>query len=186
MEEGLSRKQKSSILMIVDSLFILLSAFLAHYIVQLYVRPDTKFYYVMIGVCIGLYLILGFRHHLFTRIVRYTSVYEIMKATKLMTFSFAVSAFLTIIFIKSVSFRYIFLMYMFCLVFIPGSRVIWRFYHENFSNRTKQSVTYDHIIRTLVVGAGDGGNLFLSNILKDPGEIAIVGLVDGDSNKKHS
>ncbi|QII83174.1 polysaccharide biosynthesis protein [Jeotgalibaca arthritidis] len=172
--------------MVVDSFFILLSAFLAHYIVQLYVRPDTKFYYAMIGICICLYLILGFRHHLFTRIVRYTSVYEIMKATKLMTYSFAVSAFLTIIFIKSISFRYIFLMYMFCLVLIPGSRLIWRFYHENFFNRMKQSVTYDHIIRTLVVGAGDGGNLFLSHILKNPGEIEIVGLVDGDINKKHS
>lgn len=172
--------------MVVDSFFILVSAFLAHYIVQLYVRPDTKFYYAMIGICIGLYLILGFRHHLFTRIVRYTSVYEIMKATKLMTYSFAISAFLTIIFIKSLSFRYIFLMYMFCLVFIPGSRVIWRFYHENFSKNVKRNETYDNIIRTLVVGAGDGGNLFLSSILKDPGEIEIVGLVDGDLNKKHS
>ncbi|APZ50265.1 polysaccharide biosynthesis protein [Jeotgalibaca sp. PTS2502] len=172
--------------MVVDSFFILLSAFLAHYIVKLYVRPDTKFYYAMIGICICLYLILGFRHHLFTRIVRYTSVYEIMKATKLMTYSFAVSAFLTIIFIKSVSFRYIFLMYMFCLVFIPGSRVIWRFYHENLSNRMNKNDTYDHIIRTLVIGAGDGGNLFLSSILKDPGEIEVVGLVDGDLNKKHS
>ncbi|AZP05752.1 polysaccharide biosynthesis protein [Jeotgalibaca ciconiae] len=174
--------------MVVDSIFILMSAFLAHYIVQQYVRPDTSFYYVMIGVCILSYLILGFRHHLFTRIVRYTSVYEIMKATKLMSYSFAISAFITIIFIRSVSFRYIFLMYMFCLVFIPGSRMIWRFFLENFYSKKNdiQVKNNDEAIRTLVIGAGDGGNLFISNILKEPGEVEIVGIVDGDPNKKHS
>ena len=174
--------------MVVDSIFILMSAFLAHYIVQQYVRPDTSFYYVMIGVCTLSYLILGFRHHLFTRIVRYTSVYEIMKATKLMTYSFAISAFITIVFIRSVSFRYIFLMYMFCLVFIPGSRIIWRFYLENFYNKKNdiQVKNNDEAIRTLVIGAGDGGNLFISNILKEPREVEIIGIVDGDPNKKHS
>lgn len=171
--------------MIVDSIFILISAFLAHYIVELYITPTTSFYYLMIGICVLSYLILGFRHHLFTRIVRYTSVYEIMKATKLMTYSFAISAFITIVFIRSVSFRYIFLMYMFCLVFIPGSRVIWRFYLENFYNKKNNSKD-DDPIRTLVVGAGDGGHLFISNILKEPGEIEIVGIVDGDPNKKYS
>lgn len=172
--------------MVVDSMFILISAFLAHYIVQLYVRPETSFYYAMIGICIFSYLILGFRHHLFNRIVRYTSVYEIMKATKLMSYSFAISGFITIIFINNVSFRYIFLMYMFCLVFIPGSRIIWRFYHEKFLNKNMNAIVSEEPIRTLVVGAGDGGHIFINNILKEPSEIEIVGIVDGDQNKKYS
>lgn len=109
--------------MFVDSLSILFSAFLAHYLVEAYIRPNDSFYYVMIGVAIISYLFFGLRHHLFARIVRYTSVYEIFNATKIMTLAFFISGLTTLLFIPSVSYRYIFLMYVFALIFIPGSRV---------------------------------------------------------------
>lgn len=38
-------------------------------------------------------------------------------------------------------------------------------------------------IRTLVVGAGDGGNLFIKNIQKNSTEIKVVGIVDDDKTK---
>lgn len=182
----LTRGQKSFILMFVDSIAILLSAFLAHYLVEAYIRPTDSFYFVMIGVSIACYLVLGLRHHLFSRIVRYTSIYEILNATGIMTLSFVLSGIISVLFIPSVSYRYIFLMYVFCLVLIPGSRVVWRFYHEYKNGKFFGGVNKEARIRTLIVGAGDGGNLFISNLIKDPGEIEIVGIVDGDSGKKGS
>lgn len=182
----LSRGQKAFILMFVDSICILFSAFLAHYLVEAYIRPENIFYYVMIGVSILAYLILGLRHHLFSRIIRYTSIYEIFRSAVLMTASFAFSGLVTLIFIKSVSYRYIFLMYIFCLVFIPGSRILWRFYHEYKNGQFFNGVAQEDKIRTLIVGAGDGGNLFISNLIKRPGEIEIVGIVDRDPGKQHS
>lgn len=182
----LTRGQKSFILMSVDSIAILLSAFMAHFLVEAYIRPADSFYYVMIGVSIASYLFFGLRHHLFSRIVRYTSVYEILNATTIMTLSFFISGIVSFLFIPSISYRYIFLMYVFSLVLIPGSRVTWRFYHEYKSGRYFGGINKEAAIRTLIVGAGDGGNLFISSLIKEPGEIEIVGIVDRDPGKKGS
>lgn len=182
----LSRRQKAAILMLVDSVFILLSAFLAHFLIQAYVRPDDSFYYVMVGICILSYLLLGGRHHLFSRISRYTSIYEIYKAVKLMTISYMISGLISLLLLRSISYRYVFLMYVFSLVLIPGSRVIWRFYCEYKSGKLFTGVNDDEKIRTLIVGGGDGGHLFISNILKNPGPIEIVGIVDKDPGKQNS
>ena len=118
------------VLILLDSFFIFVSALLAYWLIQAYIGPPQTFFFVMVSVCIGSYILLGLRSHLFARIVRYTSIYEVGKSTILMTVSYAISALITLFFIKGVSFRYIFLMYMFSLVFLPGSRVFWRFYHE--------------------------------------------------------
>ena len=182
----LTRGQKSFILMSVDSIAILLSAFMAHFLVEAYIRPANSFYYVMIGVSIASYLFFGLRHHLFSRIVRYTSVFEILNATMIMTLSFFISGIVSFLFIPSISYRYIFLMYVFSLVLIPGSRVLWRFYHEYKSGRYYGGINKEAAIRTLIVGAGDGGNLFISSLIKEPGEIEIVGIVDRDPGKKGS
>lgn len=187
MKLNLTRRQKSVILILMDSIFIVISSLLARELVQAYTFPSDQFYFVMVGVCVSGYLILGLRYHLFSKIIRYTSVYEISKSMMLMTASFAISGLITLVFIKTVSYRYIFLMYVFCLVLIPGSRVVWRFYHEWQQGdisflKTKREKT----VRTLVVGAGAGGNMFISNILKHPGDIDIVGIVDSDSSKANS
>lgn len=186
MKERLSRKQKSTLLMIVDSVFILISAFLSHFIVEMFIRPITGFYFMMVGICILVYFILGIRHHVFTRIIRYTSVYEIFKTSRLLTISFTISALISLVFLRTVSFRYIFLMFIFSIVLIPGSRILWRFYHEYISGKRHKKYLEAHPIRTLVVGAGDGGNLFVSHLIKDPGEIELIGFVDSDKSKHHS
>ncbi|MDE1549932.1 polysaccharide biosynthesis protein [Jeotgalibaca caeni] len=182
----LTRGQKAFILMFVDSLFILFSAFLAHFMVEAYIRPENNFYYVMIGVSIHVYLGFGVRNHLFSRIIRYTSMYEILRAVISMTVSFAVSGLISILFIRSVSYRYIFLMYAFSLLLIPGSRVLWRLYHEYKSGQSFKGTNKEDKIRTLIVGAGDGGNLFISNLTKRPGEVDIIGIVDQDPGKQNS
>lgn len=182
----LSRKQKAVILMLLDSMFILFSAFLAHYIVKEYVRPEDQFYYLMIGISILIYLMFGLRHHLFNHISRYTSIYEITRTFIFITVSFAVSGFVTLVFMQSLSYRYIFLMYVFSLLLIPGSRVLWRFYHEYKSGQFFVESSKEEKIRTLIVGAGDGGNLFISNLMKRPGEVEIIGIVDGDPGKQGS
>ena len=187
MSLNLSRKQKAMVLILLDSFFIFVSALLAYWLIQAYIGPPQMFFFVMVSVCIGSYILLGLRSHLFARIVRYTSIYEVGKSTILMTVSYAISALITLFFIKGVSFRYIFLMYMFSLVFLPGSRVFWRFYHEwNNGKLKKNNVPIDKKVRTLVVGAGAGGSIFVDSIMRQPSEIEIVGIVDDDRNKANS
>ena len=187
MSLNLSRKQKAMVLILLDSFFIFVSALLAYWLIQTYIAPPNAFFYVMVSICIGSYILLGLRSHLFARIVRYTSIYEVGKSTILMTVSYAISALITLFFIKGVSFRYIFLMYMFSLVFLPGSRVFWRFYREwNDGKLKKNSFSVEKKVRTLVVGAGAGGSIFVDSILRQPSEIEIVGIVDDDRSKANS
>ena len=187
MKLHLSRRQKALVLMFFDSIFIFISSLLAYWLIESYIGPPNHFYFVMVGVCVISYLILGLRYHLFSRVIRYTSVYEVGKSTILMTISFGLSAIISVSFIESVSFRYIFLMYVFCLVFIPGSRVIWRLFHEWKDGqlfKTKNGI--EKKVRTLVVGAGAGGHIFISSIVRHPGDIDIVGIVDSDASKETS
>ena len=187
MTRHLSRKQKSIVLILLDSFFIFISALLAYWLIESYIAPPNTFFYVMVSICIGSYIVLGLQYHLFSRIIRYTSVYEVGKSTILMTISYAISALITLFFIKGVSFRYIFLMYMFSLVFIPGSRVVWRLFHEwNDGKLKKNNLSVEKTVRTLVVGAGAGGSIFINSIMRNPSEIEIVGIVDGDRNKTNS
>ncbi len=182
----LTRGQKSFILIFVDAICILFASFLTHYLIDAYIYPAESFYYLMIGVCILSYIVLGLRHHLFSRIVRYTSLYEIFNAAKTITISFVISGFITLLFIPTSSYRYIFLMYIFSSIFIPGTRVIWRFYHEFKNGKLYDSVDSSDKIRALVVGAGDGGNLFISSLVNKANDIDIVGIVDQDMSKQNS
>jgi FlaA1/EpsC-like NDP-sugar epimerase len=51
--------------------------------------------------------------------------------------------------------------------------------------RTKQvqQASENQPIRTLVVGAGDGGNLFINTVEEKKINIDIVGIIDQDPNK---
>ena len=159
---------------------------LAHWFLEEYTDPSNGFYMVMVGVCILSYLASGLCEHLFSKIIRYTSMYEIGKSALLMSMSFGFSAIISLLFFKSVSFRFIFLTYMFSLLFILDPRMTWRFYHEWKARQLHCPGEPRKKVRTLVVGSGDGGNVFVRGIQKNPSEIDIVGIVDADPNKQHS
>ena len=62
MKLNLTRRQKSVILILMDSIFIVISSLLARELVQAYTFPSDQFYFVMVGVCVSGYLILGLRY----------------------------------------------------------------------------------------------------------------------------
>lgn len=69
------------------------------------------------------------------------------------------------------------------------SRLCWRVYRERVylpgSNSGNSNVIGD-ANRTLIVGAGDAGNMLLREIVKQPaGHYRVVGFIDDDVNKQH-
>ena len=100
MSLNLSRKQKAMVLIFLDSFFIFVSALLAYWLIQAYIWPPQTFFFVMVSVCIGSYILIGLRSHLFASIVRYTSMYEEAKSTILMTVSYAIYASISLCIIK--------------------------------------------------------------------------------------
>ncbi|WP_319470159.1 nucleoside-diphosphate sugar epimerase/dehydratase [uncultured Trichococcus sp.] len=181
----INSKKKMVILMFIDSLSIILAAFLAYWLLENYVTLPNRYYYVMIGITVMIYGSLGAFRHLFANLPYFTGLHDLIFHVKILSFAFLLSAMASSVVFRLVSYRYIFLTYMFSLVFIPGIRMAWRIYHEyteKVDYRGKEEPSGK--IRTLLVGAGEGGRLFISSLIHRPNNIEIVGIVDRDERKQ--
>ena len=132
-----------------------------------------------------IYGALGVCRHLFANLPYFTGLHDLIFHVKMLSFAFLLSAVVSSVVFQLVSYRYIFLTYMFSLVFIPGIRIVWRVYHEyteKVDYRGKEDPSGK--IRTLLVGAGEGGRLFISSLIHRPNNIEIIGIVDRDEKKQ--
>lgn len=181
----INSKKKMVILMFIDSLSIMLAAFLSYWLLENYVTLPNRYYYVMIGITVLIYGSLGAFRHLFANLPYFTGLHDLIFHVKMLSFAFLLSAMVSSVIFRLVSYRYIFLTYMFSLVFIPGIRMAWRVYHEYTEKadyRSKEEPSGK--IRTLLVGAGEGGRLFISSLIHRPNNIEIIGIVDRDEKKQ--
>lgn len=182
----LSRKKKAAIVLTADLLVILLASIVAVLLLDKILALPEGYYSLMVGGCMGFYLLLGIRNSQFNSIVRYTSLYEVVKSVKNLTCSFILAFLFTEFILKQHSIRYLFLMYVLSLVSIPGLRVGWRYIQEYANRHLQQLVPSQDRVRTLVVGAGDGGSIFVEQIVHKSKDIEIVGIVDQDRSKSGS
>src|SRR5699024_9245149 len=85
---------------------------------------------------------------------------------------------------EGISFRHVALSYLITVIAIPTSRVVWRLYMEhqlklqNLSNNAADLKP----IRTLIIGAGEAGAIFVRSI-RMRSDINVVGFLDDDPNK---
>ena len=185
--KAFSRRRKAILLMLADTACIVLAALLAYGLLENYINQPAVFYIMMIGITAGIYLLVGGIRHLFANLPDYTGVNEIVSTVRTLSIAFLLSAIISTGLIRLVSMRYILLMYFFSMTFIPGIRIIWRGVHEYHEGVTQRMRTEDKgKIRTLVVGAGEGGSIFISSLMRRPNAIEIVGIVDRDESKQCS
>lgn len=182
----ISSKNKMVILMFIDSLSIIMSAFLAYWLLENYVTLPNRYYFVMIGITVLIYGALGYFRHLFANLPDFTGLHDLIFHVKILSFAFLLSSTVSSVMFRLVSYRYVFLTYMFSLVIIPGIRMAWRVYHEHTEKidyRSKEQPPGGKV-RTLLIGAGEGGRLFISSLAHRPNNIEIVGIVDRDERKQ--
>lgn len=133
----------------------------------------------------GVYISLAFYFRLFDKINRYTSIRETIIHALIITLAFTVSNVFNMLF-TPLSMRFLFLWYILTVMIIPASRVGWRIIMEHRMKKAKMNGHEDMTAhRTLIVGGGEGGGLFIKNLHHDPA-IKFVGIVDDDHNKKNT
>ena len=119
---------------------------------------------------------------MYRNIWRYASLQDAYQIFKVVTFSSLVSAFL-LIFIRGPFAlpRSIFILDWFVLfALVAASRLVWRIYRE-----MKVLPSLRKGKRTLIIGAGDAGNLLLKEIRKQASSpYNVVGFVDDDLEKR--
>lgn len=182
----LSLRGKMVVLMIADIGCITLAAFLAYWLLENYIALPNGYYYVMMGITGGIYILLGTMRHLFSNMPHYTDIHDVVINIQILSIAFLLSAVVSTGIFDLVSRRYILLTYLFSLFFIPGIRIAWRMFRERNEDLSRQNISDGRgKVRTLVVGAGEGGRLFISSLMHRPNEIEIIGIVDRDEKKRN-
>ena len=178
----MSRKTKKSVLIGYDSLSILVSGLIAYFFLDPYIALSNQSFITTIGIAIILYLILAAQFNLFSKINRYTSIRESLAIVACVTFSFMATALISVVLMKTVSFRFIVLTYIFSLASIAGSRIVWRIYNEH-EYKKLHGHSVEQQIRTLIVGAGNGGSIFIRSLKRNSSDVKVIGIVDDDPYK---
>ena len=180
IDRKLSRNVKRIILLAMDMILILLSMILSREFLDIIVDiPNEQFYIAVVFVQI-VYVAIAIRLKVFSLITRYTgtSTYVKIGGSLLCAYVFLL-LFSTFIW-KNFSYRFILVAFITSFVALIVPRLIWKYMHEQ--SKVHQA-SENQPIRTLVVGAGDGGNLFINTVEEKKINIEIVGIIDQDPNK---
>lgn len=179
----MSRRIKILVLLIFDTVSIVASNIVAFFFLDPYIDLSLKTLLLTTGVNLVAYLTIATYLRLFRKINRYTSIKEALAILFCVTSSYVFSSIISVIF-TSISFRFTVLGYLFSAALIIGSRIGWRIYNEH-QYKVAHHVVYNNLIRTLVVGAGQGGSLFVKSLQRNDSEVDVVGFIDDDSTKQH-
>ncbi|WP_084830951.1 nucleoside-diphosphate sugar epimerase/dehydratase [Streptococcus thermophilus] len=179
----MSRNVKRIILLAMDMILILLSMILSREFLDIIVDiPNEQFYIAVVFVQI-IYVAIAVRLNVFSLITRYTGTKTYVKIGGSLLCAYVFLLLFSTFIWKNFSYRFILVAFVTSFVALIVPRLIWKYMHEQ--SKVHQA-SENQPIRTLVVGAGDGGNLFINTVEEKKINIEIVGILDQDPNKKGS
>lgn len=179
----MNRRKKRLTLGIVDISVITFAGLFSYLFLNPYLSLPAWSIIMSQAIIMAVYISLAFYFRLFDKINRYTSIKETLIHGMVVTAAYFASDVFNLIF-TPLSQRFLFLWYLLAVLIIPGSRVVWRIIIEHRLKREKIINGGDHsTLRTLIVGAGNGGSLFIKSLQHNP-EVEFVGIVDDDQNKE--
>ena len=141
--------------------------------------PNEQFYIAVVFVEI-VYVAIAIRLKVFSLITRYTGTKTYVKIGGSLLCAYVFLLLFSTFIWKNFSYRFILVAFITSFVALIVPRLIWKYMHEQSK---VQQASENQPIRTLVVGAGDGGNLFINTVEEKKINIEIVGIVDQDPNK---
>ncbi|HEM3623885.1 TPA: polysaccharide biosynthesis protein [Streptococcus suis] len=176
----MSRNVKRIILLAMDMILILLSMILSRVFLDIIVDiPSEQFHIAVVFVQI-VYVAIAIRLKVFSLITRYTGTQTYVKIGGSLLCAYIFLLLFSTFIWKNFSYRFILVAFITSFVALIVPRLIWKCMHEQSK---VQQASENKPIRTLVVGAGDGGNLFINTVEEKKINIDIVGIVDQDPNK---
>lgn len=182
----LTRAQKRVILMIVDAALLYISGYIAYFFLSEYIETSNDMLFKTLSSIVVIYLLLGLITRVFSIINRYTDYKTLSKISLILLGTYLITALVELFLSITISYRFLLLSCMFSILFTISIRLAWRMWHSLKNGVNYEEVTNLNVHRTLVVGAGDGGNLFITTALKDSPDLKIVAIVDKDVKKQGS
>lgn len=179
----MSRKIKRFILLAMDIAMITLSILLSELFLDVITDIPEQQIKVAIVLVLVSYVAISTKLKVFSLITRYTDSRSLGKIGLSILLSYGSLLVFSVLIWRTFSYRFILTSTVVSFVLTITPRLIWRNLHEQKAGAKRKKETP---IPTLVVGAGDGGHLFINTVIEKRLNFDIVGIVDSDLNKLHS
>lgn len=171
-------RQRLSLFIILDSCIVLTAIFISGFLVNASIQVIT------LPIIIGSLTIL-LSHHIFSiklklykKAWEYASIGELLVIIKVVSYSILFAVIVQQLVIQEIYFRMLAVTWSLHMLFIGGSRFVWRMYRDSFIYKT------DNKKRTLIVGAGSAGTMVARQLLKDnDSNLHPVAFIDDNVNK---
>lgn len=179
--KNLKRTTKRVILMGIDAVILFVALQLSHAFIDFFASVTIGNFLLTYGFLLIAYLFIAYKLKIFSIINRYTDYRVLFNLSIAVTLAYLLTLGLSVV-MESFSYRFLFLGWFFSIPMLMLPRITWRVMVEQSEKKTNKES--DKKVRTLVVGAGSGGSLFVNTVLSGKSDIEIVGIVDADPNKQ--
>ncbi|HEL2575804.1 TPA: polysaccharide biosynthesis protein [Streptococcus suis] len=179
----MSRSVKRIILLGFDIISIALSFVLSKLFLGVIIdlpNEQLKVGFVLVTI---VYLALSIYLKVFSLITRYTDYESLFKIGLSVAMAYSFLLFSSFFLWQTFSYRFILTSSILTFVLMVVPRLTWRAIHDG---KSKSKSNTRRPVRTLVVGAGDGGQLFINTVIERKLDFDLVGIVDADPSKLNS
>ncbi|WP_105111167.1 polysaccharide biosynthesis protein [Streptococcus suis] len=179
----MSRSIKRIILLGFDLVSIALSFVLSKLFLGVIIdmpNEQLKVGFVLVTI---VYLALSIYLKVFSLITRYTDYESLFKIGLSVAMAYGFLLLSSFYLWQTFSYRFILTSSILTFVLMVVPRLTWRAIHDRNS---KSKSNTRRPVRTLVVGAGDGGQLFINTVIERKLDFDLVGIVDADPSKLNS
>ncbi|WP_226667481.1 polysaccharide biosynthesis protein [Metabacillus litoralis] len=123
--------------------------------------------------------LFSFTYKLYKKAWEYASVGELISIFKVITFTIILTAIVQQVVLRQIDFRILAITWMIHLLFIGGSRFVWRVYRDTYLRNTVNQK------RTLIIGAGSAGTMVARQLLQNyDAELQPVAFIDDNTKKQ--
>lgn len=179
----MSRSVKRIILLGFDLVSIALSFVLSKLFLGVIIdmpNEQLKVGFVLVTI---VYLALSIYLKVFSLITRYTDYESLFKIGLSVAMAYGFLLLSSFYLWQAFSYRFILTSSILTFVLMVVPRLTWRAIHDR---KSKSKSNTRRPVRTLVVGAGDGGQLFINTVIERKLDFDLVGIVDADPSKLNS
>ncbi|NQP64374.1 polysaccharide biosynthesis protein [Streptococcus suis] len=179
----MSRSVKRIILLGFDLMSIILSFVLSELFLGVIIdlpNEQLKVGFVLVTI---VYLALSIYLKVFSLITRYTDYESLFKIGLSVAMAYGFLLLSSFFLWQTFSYRFILTSSILTFVLMVVPRLTWRAIHDG---KSKSKSNTRRPVRTLVVGAGDGGQLFINTVIERKLDFDLVGIVDADPSKLNS
>ncbi|WP_084140148.1 nucleoside-diphosphate sugar epimerase/dehydratase [Lacticigenium naphthae] len=167
-----------------ELILLILSGIVTYTILVPYVDLPINYYFYFILNVFWLYTAMTVFLKISSSLYRYTSLKDMIRIFLTISISFTSVGLIGLITNRTISIRFIIVSYMLFLLLVFGEHVLIRLVYEKHQKK-RMKFKGSNKINTLVVGAGEGGKLFIQQVQKNSPNLKIIGVVDDEYYLQH-